>query len=88
MVYSPYPLIATKRVTLELLRLEATSKSFLVIIDELDESFSSIRDGLSQAFLSNLSPLSWFCSLSFLARVYGRRPYVAGRRGVGGVSEE
>jgi hypothetical protein len=44
--YSPYPLVATKRVALELLRLEATSKSFLVIIDELDESFSSIRDEL------------------------------------------
>jgi hypothetical protein len=43
MVYSPQPLIATERVAVELLYLQASSKSFPMIVDELEESGSSIR---------------------------------------------
>jgi hypothetical protein len=69
MVYSPHPLVATERVTLELLHVEATSESFPMIIDELDESCSGIRNEFFKPLLSNLYPLDWVWGPFFLRRV-------------------
>jgi hypothetical protein len=55
-IYSLQPLVATKRVALELLHLQATSKSFPMIIDELDENGSGIRNEFLKLLL-NLYPL-------------------------------
>jgi hypothetical protein len=59
MVYSPHPLVVTEKVTekvaLQLLHLQATSKSYPVIVDELDESGSGIRNEFLKLLL-NLYP--------------------------------
>jgi hypothetical protein len=58
MVYSLQPLVAIERVAVKLLHLQASSKSFLMIVDELDKSGSSIRNEFLKLLL-HLYPLDW-----------------------------
>jgi hypothetical protein len=53
---------------MELLHLQASNKSFPMIVDELDESGSSIRNEFLKLLLHPY-PLDWLWSPFFLGRV-------------------